>query len=154
VCGWVVACAVLVLSCSHSLPTAPPISAHLWSDAEVLDYALVAREVAGLAPRSGVLGRHRGLTLLQTISYNDVCCLESDDFALIVHYELVKGTDCASVAGVSKGLRVPSGYSSSVRQFCFPKVLADHWPEVARKMSPDFRLAPGELEEIKMGTKK
>jgi len=58
-------------------------------------------------------------------------------FALVVHYKLAKGSDCASVEGVSKRLRVPNGYSSAVKQFCFPRVLAEHWQEVARKMVPE-----------------
>jgi len=29
-----------------------------------------------------------------------------------------------------------NGYSSSIKQFCFPKILVGHWLEVAPKMTP------------------
>lgn len=132
--------AVFALACSHPSPRTAPMSTQVWSDAQVLDYVLVARERANskarsIAPFSGVLGRHNGITLVQTISTNDASC-GPDEFALVVHYQVSKASDCAAVAGESKNLRVPSGYRSSIKPFCVPKILADHWPEVAPKMTP------------------
>ena len=134
--------AVLALGCCPPPPRAAPVSTHVWSDAELLDYVLIVREQAGSRampelPNSRVLGQHNGTTLVQTVSTDDVCCSGPDQFAVVVHYQLANGSDCASVAGVIKSLRVPNGYSTSIRQFCFPKILADHWQEVARKMTPD-----------------
>lgn len=132
--------AVLVLGCTP-LPLRTPLAPNReWSDAEVLDYVLVAHDRAfaragSVAPASSVLGQHHGITLVQTVSYNDVCCVVPSDFSLVVHYLLAKDSDCADVGGVSESLRVAAGYSSSLRQFCVPRVLADHWPEVAHKMS-------------------
>jgi len=86
------------------------------------------------SPASRVLGQHNGITLVQTVSINDVCCIEPSDFSLVVHYLIAKGRDCAEVGGVSASLRVPAGYASAIRRFCFPRILADHWQEVAHKM--------------------
>jgi len=142
--GLAIAAAALALNCSHPSPKAPPVPARVWSDTEVLDYALVSREQAAGSRasfetlHSGALGRHNGLILVQTIWQDDVGGGPWPyHFALVVHYKLAKGSDCASVAGVSRSLRVPNGISSAVKQFCVPRVLAEHWPEVARKMAPE-----------------
>jgi hypothetical protein len=132
--------AVFALGCSHGPPPAAPVSARVWSDAELLDYVLVARERVGsgsmsVVPGSRVLGQHNGTTLVQTVKLNDFVT-GPEDFAIVVHYKLAKGSDCTDVGGVSKSLRVPNWYSSSIRQFCFPGVLAEHWAEVAPKMTP------------------
>ena len=91
--GLAVANAFLALSCSHPAPKAAPRSNRVWSDADVLAYALAARELVW-SSSSGVLGRHDGLTLVQTISRNDAVVGPSD-LALVIHYELAKERDCA-----------------------------------------------------------
>jgi hypothetical protein len=134
--------AVFVLGCSLAPLRTPLAPNREWSDAELLDYVLVAHDRAfaragSVAPTSSVLGQHNGIILVQTVSYNDVCCAVPSDFSLVVHYLLAKDSDCADIGGVSESLRVAAGYSSSLRQFCFPRVLAEHWREVAHKMSPE-----------------
>ena len=134
--------AFFALACRPEPLRTPLAPNREWSDAELLDYVRVAHDQAfarasSVAPRSMVLGQHHGITLVQTVSFNDTCCPVPGNFTLVVHYLLAKGSDCAGMGGVNESLRVQAGYSSSIRQFCFPSVIADHWPEVAQKMAPE-----------------
>lgn len=133
--------ALTLWGCSPYSPRPVQFPSTEWSDAQVLQQALTARDTAIREPQNpaagydGPLGRHHGQLLGQTLFCGDTGC-DRDHTDLVVHYELPEGVTCESIGGVRKGLMTEAGYAPHTRYFCFPKILTEHWAEVAPKMAP------------------
>jgi len=99
------------------------------SDQSLLQYASQAYDKGAMMNTRETLGIYHGNRVVVEFPCSDLC---PADTVRVIRYELASGQDCSDAGGVSKTLRIPEGVAMHDEEFCFPRVLAEHWDRYKR----------------------
>jgi hypothetical protein len=99
------------------------------SDADLLAYAAQQYDKALYRDPPNSLGRLNGVQVVVEYVCSDVCPAYT---VRIIHLTVPVGATCADIGGVQKSLTVPMGIGVVQKDFCFPRILVEHWDEYVR----------------------